>query len=210
MNMNARIALSISLAVFGACATDDADTNTDTDVGADSRVTASVQTPIFDQIGETECGNGVIALPAVQQIELRWLATSCDGPNELSLAIKGVEVLKTAAGAGCTCMPGVRSVTISDRNTLALIGHRTDFEVSAPGATLLAWAELAITDSNGEHVVTLFDVNGPSSSPEAAENLCLAGSTENGSGSVEIWRGEQCDDGNLVDGDGCSSTCQKE
>src|SRR4029079_17225618 len=28
-----------------------------------------------------------------------------------------------------------------------------------------------------------------------------------GDGVVQAWRGELCDDGNLTDGDGCSSTC---
>lgn len=208
--MNARIALTLSLAVFGACATDDADTSTDIRPEADSRVAATVRTPIFDTLGKPECGNGVVALPAVQQIELRWLATSCGGPNELSLRIKGIEVLRTEAGAGCTCMPGIRSATITDREVLAMIGNHTEIEVAAPGSTLLAWADVAITDTNGEHVVTVFDYDGPSSSPEAAENLCLAGSTEDGHGRVEIARGEECDDGNQIDGDGCSASCKIE
>jgi cysteine-rich repeat protein len=208
--MNARIALSLSLALFGACATDDADTNTDIGAEPDSRVAATVETPIFDTLGMPECGNGLVALPAVQQLELRWLATTCEGPNELSMRIKGIEVLSTEAGAGCTCVPGVRTATITDRNVLAMIGNHTEIEVAAPGSTLLAWAEVAIIDTDGEHVVTVFDYDGPSSSPEAAENLCLAGSTEDGHGLVEIARGEECDDGNQIDGDGCSSSCKLE
>jgi cysteine-rich repeat protein len=209
--MNTRIALSLSLAVFGACATDDADINTDTESAqvAPGR-SATIHQPLYDQLGKPECGNGTVASPIAQEIELRWLATACSGPNELSLEIGGVEVLKTVAGSGCTCMPGVHSVRITDPTVLKMIDGTVDFRVSAPGATLMAWAEVAILDQRGVHEFTVFNAGGGPTEGDEGENLCAAGSMENGTGWIEVQMGEQCDDGNLVDGDGCSATCQKE
>jgi cysteine-rich repeat protein len=208
--MNTRIALSLSLAVFGACATDaDIDTDIESAQTAPGR-SATINQPLFDRIGKPECGNGSVATPLASQIEMRWLATACSGPNEILFNISGIEVLRTAAGAGCTCMPGVQSARITDPEVLKFIDGNVEFEVAARGPTLLAWAEVVVLDQYGEHVFTVFDQDGGSSSEDAAQNLCTAGSTENGHGYVNVTFGEQCDDGNLVDGDGCSATCQIE
>jgi cysteine-rich repeat protein len=206
--MNTRIAISLSLAVFGACATD-ADTDTATEVAEHQATVVKFEQPLFDQLGKAECGNGLLAVSAVQQVELRWLATTCYGPNELSLEIGGREVLRTEAGAGCTCLPGVRSARLTDADVMNLINGTVEFTVEAPGATLLAWAEITVIDQFGAHDFTIFDQDGENTYGEEA-NLCTAGSTENGSGTIQVQFGEQCDDGNNVDGDGCSSTCRKE
>lgn len=208
--MKTRIALS--LALLGACVTE-ADIETGTEIehaqtGAGS--VAKIPMPLFDELGKAECGNASVYTPVASQIELRWLATSCSGPNELLFNIQGVEVARTTAGSSCTCMPGVRTLRITDPDITGLIEGTVELEVNAPGPTLLAWAEVAILDQYGEHVVTVFDQDGPSNSNDASENLCTAGSREGGGGMVRIEVGEQCDDGNQIDGDGCSSTCRFE
>jgi cysteine-rich repeat protein len=40
--------------------------------------------------------------------------------------------------------------------------------------------------------------------------LCDAGAVEVGCGNLNVDSGEECDDGNVANGDGCSSTCQTE
>jgi cysteine-rich repeat protein len=209
--MKTRIILS--LALLGACVTEaDIETGTGTEHaqwGAGS--VAHIPSPLFDQLGKPECGNGRIATPIAQQIEVRWLATSCSGSNEMLFNIQGIEVARETAGSACTCMPGIRSLRLTDPEVMKLIEGTVELEVRTPGLTLLAWAEVAILDQNGEHVITVFDKDGPSASSEAAENLCMAGSEEGGGGMVRVdFTGEQCDDGNLTDGDGCSSTCRFE
>ncbi|HUQ04518.1 MAG TPA: DUF4215 domain-containing protein [Kofleriaceae bacterium] len=209
--MNTRIAFALSLAVFGACATD-ADIDTDLETAstvAGSGTVAGSQEPIVDQLWTPECGNGTVYVPVAEQVEVRWLAASCYGPNEVSLKVGGVNVLSAEASALCSCLPGVRSVRLTDQEVLKLIDGSFDLEFVAPGATLLAWAEISIVDQSGVHDYTLFDMDGPTDGGENV-NLCSAGSTENGRGAVSVRLGEQCDDGNNVDGDGCSATCQKE
>jgi cysteine-rich repeat protein len=208
--MNTRIAIALSLAVFGACATD---ADIETDLETASTVTggrgANNHEPILDQLWTPECGNGSVYVPVVQQVEVRWLATACYGPNEVQLEVGGVPVLKATAGGDCTCLPGVRSERITDQDVLKMIDGNVDLEFSAPGATLLAWAEITIVDQMGAHEFTLFDMDGPNSTDDVA-NLCQAGSIEDGRGALQLQMGEQCDDGNNVDGDGCSATCMKE
>ena len=209
--MKTRIALS--LALLGACVTEaDIETGTDTEHSTSGAgPVASIPQPLFDQLGKPECGNGSVATPVAQQIEVRWLATSCSGSNEMLFNIQGIEVARETAGSSCTCTPGIRSLRITDPEVMKLIAGMVELEVQTPGPTLLAWAEVAILDQNGEHVVTVFDKDGPSHSDDAEENLCVAGSEEGGGGMVRVdFTGEQCDDGNLVDGDGCSSTCRFE
>lgn len=210
--MKARIVLS--LALLGACATE-SDTYTDADTDLEEALVgtgraAYVEQPTLTDLFVPECGNGRLATPDAQQIELRWLATSCSGSNELIFRIQGQEIVRTIAGSPCTCLPGVRSVRVTDPEVLKMIYGAVDFEVATPGVTLLAWAEVSVLDQYGEQVITVFDQDGTSSSPDIAENLCLAGSLEGGGGKVRVVFGEQCDDGNNVDGDGCSATCQKE
>ena len=208
-----KTALALSLALFGACVTEsDIETGTDLEESVSATGTvATIDMPLFDQLGKPECGNGSVATPVAQQVELRWLATACSGSNEMLFNIQGVEVVRATAGSNCTCMPGIRSVRITDPEVMKMIFGTVDLEVAAPGSTLLAWAEVSILTQNGEHVFTVFDQDGASSSQDAAENLCIAGSMENASGAVRVsLGGEQCDDGNNVDGDGCSSTCRFE
>ncbi len=208
--MKARIVLS--LALLGGCVTG-ADIETDTDgeeALASGDRAAAADEPLFDQIFKPECGNGEVSSPVAQQLELRWLATSCSGSNELVFRVQGQEVVRTIAGSPCTCMPGIRSVRFTDPSVLTMISGAVDFEVAAPGATLLAWAEVSVLDQYGEHVFTVFDQDGPSGSAGHEENLCAAGSIEDGGGKVRVEFGEQCDDGNNIDGDGCSATCRKE
>jgi cysteine-rich repeat protein len=88
-----------------------------------------------------------------------------------------------------------------------MIVGTVDLEVATPGATLLAWAEVAVLDQHGEQVFTVFDQDGASPTEDAAQNLCVAGSLEGGGGKLRVQFGEECDDGNLTDGDGCSSSC---
>ena len=210
--MNTRIAIALSLAVFGACATD---ADVDTDLETASTVAtggrgAHNREPILDGLWTPECGNGRIYVPVVEQVEVRWLATACYGPNEVSLEVEGVQALKASAGGSCTCLPGVQSERITDQDVLKLMDGSVELTFAAPGATLLAWAEVSIVDQMGVHEFTVFDMDGSLDGGGVEENLCQAGSTENGSGSIHVVMGEQCDDGNNVDGDGCNAFCQKE
>ncbi len=159
-----------------------------------------------------ECGDGEVN-PAVgaQSITLTWLATACDGPNQIAFSIGGVEVVRTAAsGVGCTCNPQVRQVTLSEPSVLELLAGSVDLEISAPGRTLLAWATVEIADPTAtKQVLTLFDAGGSDPSVSTT-NLCLAGSSEDVTASLRTHLGEQCDDGNAVGNDGCSATCTPE
>jgi cysteine-rich repeat protein len=156
------------------------------------------------------CGNGVRASFLATEVELRWLATACDGPNELVFSLGGVEVLRTvAAPEGCTCLPGVQSVVLTAPEVMALVDGDVDFEVSVPGRTLLAWAHAYVSDATGVRTVVVFDQDGVGEGGDPT-NLCTQGSTEDGHGWTRGHFGEDCDDGNTVDGDGCSATCSLE
>lgn len=209
--MDTRIALSFSLAAIASCAV----AETDTDIGTEAilpRTAVVTSEPVVDRIGPGECGNGSIAVPAAREVQLRWLATACYGPNEIAFEIGGEEVLRTVAGNGCTCMPGVSTARITDERVLGMVSGAVDVDVavSARGPTLLAWAEIVVVDQFGEHTFTVFDHDGPSTSGDV-ENLCTSGSTENGAGAVHfVMTGEECDDGNLRNGDGCSALCTRE
>jgi cysteine-rich repeat protein len=208
-SMNTRIALSFAL--LTACATEsDIETGTDSEHAqwGESQA-AHVASPIFDELGKAECGNGSVATPVAQQIELRWLATSCDGANEMVFRIQGNEVVRTEAGGHCACLPGIRSVRLTDPAVLKMIFGSVEFRASTSSTTLLAWAEVTVLDQYGANTYTLFDQDG-SSTPSEEPNLCAAGSMEGGGGAVRVQFGEQCDDGNTIDGDGCSSTCRHE
>lgn len=203
--------LALSLALLGACVTEaDIETGTDSEHAQWGESQAAyVASPLFDELGKAECGNRHVATPVAQQIELRWLATSCNGANELVFRIQGREVVRTEAGGPCACLPGVRSVRLTDPETMKLIFGAVDFEAATPGTTLLAWAEVTVLDQYGASTFTVFDQDGSSSAVEES-NLCAAGSMEGGGGMVRVEFGEQCDDGNTIDGDGCSSTCRVE
>jgi cysteine-rich repeat protein len=208
-SMNTRIALSFAL--LAACSSDsDIETGTDPEEARWGESQAAyLAAPIVDKLGAPECGNGVVAAPDVEQIELRWLATACHEDNEMVFRIQGREVVRTEAGAPCTCLPGVRSVRLTDPEVLKMIFGAVDFEAGTSATTLLAWAEVTVLDRNGAHTFTLFDQDGSAAGAEES-NLCAAGSMEGASGRVRVELGEQCDDGNNRDGDGCSATCRLE
>ena len=153
------------------------------------------------------CGNGIRADFQPVELELHWMATACDGPNQIAWRVGGVDVLTTeAAGEGCTCATEARSVTLRAPEVLALLGEHVDVEVSVPGRTLTAWAYAVIRDPLGERRVVVFDADGDG----VGEPLCEGAPVEDAAGWTQIYLGEECDDGNLDDGDGCSAACRLE
>jgi cysteine-rich repeat protein len=170
----------------------------------------------------TACGNGVLAPPIVSTAKLRWLGATCNGADApIVLAIGGVTVLSVPGGDGdCGCDEPVRTAGIADPAVLALLARRADLVVSFPGGdSHLAWAELVIEVGETSRTLALYDASASATGAvrldggggaSSSLDLCTA-ADESDVTAPSLWAlGEECDDGNLTPGDGCSEACELE
>ena len=160
----------------------------------------------------TACGNGILASPRVTSAKLRWLGGTCNGADApITLAVDGAVVLSVPGGDGdCGCDEPVRTAAITDPVALAALDRTADLTVTFAGSdSHLAWAELVL-DGGAARTLRLYSA-GPTLRDGAwSDDLCTAPDESDVTASTTWTLGEACDDGNLVDGDGCSATCTLE
>ena len=159
------------------------------------------------------CGNGIVVAPTPAAVSLRWLGATCaDAAQPITLAIDGVIVLSTPGGDGsCDCAEPVRSIAITDPDALARFRGHASIDLRLAGASRLAWAELAIT--TGATTVDTRPLYAATTRPRGAPwptALCATATDADVAASTAWILGEDCDDGNAIDGDGCSATCAAE
>ena len=159
------------------------------------------------------CGNGIVVAPTPTAVTLRWLGGTCaDAAQPITLAIDGVIVLSTPGGDGtCGCDEPVRSIAITDPAALARFSGHAAVDLRLAGASKLAWAELAIaTGGTTVDTRTLYAATPLRLGASWPTELCETATDADVAASVAWVLGEDCDDGNAVDGDGCSATCAAE
>ncbi len=164
------------------------------------------------------CGDGTVQDTA-GSLHLTWLAMSCDGPMDVELMVNGIVAVRTLADEGtCDCLPGIRTVEVTDPAALAtLTSGASSFSVElitdlAFASKHFAWAVATIDDGNEPQEVVIFDAG--TGAPARDPDLCNAYEySEEPRGPVHSVSAmlsgiEECDDGDLVDGDGCDSNCR--
>ena len=161
------------------------------------------------------CGDGIPqTAPAVTSIDFEWLATSCTTPRTIDFTIDGVLVLSTPGDTQtCSCAPlgGFQSITITDPSVLALVANGpSTFGVDYSGVDqFLGWALVTVHTGAIATPVVVFE-DPPGSAIGHATSLCTNGFDTNVPPQTVIGNvavGEQCDDGNLDDTDGCHNNC---
>ncbi len=153
------------------------------------------------------CGDGVAnnGNPAVE-LKFEWLAYGCTSPTDISFYVNGSLVASDPSLADCTCTPGIRTLTVTDPSKLALVTEGENaFRVSKQG--YLKWAIVTVkTTDGGSTELALFDPYG-SAHNDYACNGSFWSIDQTISASLPGRQTEQCDDGNLADGDGCDTNC---
>lgn len=160
----------------------------------------------------TACGNGVLATPIVTGAKLRWLGATCNGAEApIVLTVDGVDVLAVPGGDGaCGCDEPVRTAGLADPELLAALARRVELSVRFPGAdSHLAWAELVIDLGGASRTLPLYSA-GPIAGATPPDDLCTAPDESDVAATTRWTLGEECDDGNLTAGDGCSPSCALE
>ncbi len=155
----------------------------------------------------TQCGDGVHATFATTSIDFEYLATACYA-GQVVFTINGVTAFSESVADSCTCSPGIRLVTVTDPAVLGLLtnGDNT-FQISFPGEVAASWAITSLRAGTELRELVLVDV--PGNALSRPTFLC-DGYNYYQSGNVTVDLGEACDDGNHLDRDGCSATCEVE
>ena len=155
------------------------------------------------------CGDGIVQ-PTIQALTFYYLGEACNiGPTPVIFRINGVVVAQENLPESCDCQPGIRTVQVTDLALRAAgVNGSNNFELTTNGA--LAWVLGVVYTRDMGMGLPLWDYNGGNDVGNMNPDLCASGSLSGfgvGQG-VDLSGGETCDDGNTVDGDGCSSTCQ--
>ncbi|MBI2378770.1 MAG: DUF4215 domain-containing protein [Deltaproteobacteria bacterium] len=164
------------------------------------------------------CGDGILTLgDVVSSVELIWLADDCSWTAPpITFTIDGEPVFSGPSDPDgwCSCFPGIRSVTLTDANTLSRIRNgNVRFGVEVTGwDNVLAWAVAVVHVGATQTELVLFDAPGGNPDDASVRNpdRCWAGVSSWVSSSVDrtfSGLGEECEDSNTVDGDGCSARC---
>ncbi len=162
------------------------------------------------------CGDGVVTGPLPTSIEFVWLAAACRGfPSQIAFKINDVLALQAQADPStCGCGPGIRSHIITDPAIVGLVRHgENTFSVASD--PLFSWGLVVLKAGPAEQSIVIFDDAGGGDAQARNPNLCqsisstFAGPVQS-SVVAEPMLGEECDDGNAVTGDGCSSACEVE
>ena len=159
------------------------------------------------------CGDGQLQPGKVPMaVEFFWLASTCtEEPQPITFRINGaVAIVSDVHNWTCSCFPGYSSWFLSDLSVLSLLraGQNT-FSVEYPQS--LAWAAVRVYTGDTEFQdAVIFDHQGGGDAESRNGDMCGAGSEIDPAPravTFEVTLGEECDDGNLVSGDGCSAIC---
>lgn len=162
------------------------------------------------------CGDSRLSWLPPRKVELTWLTQSCSGALTIAVSINGVEVARVQPPPSCACTSSALSTEI-DR--FAIIKTLRDglnaVTLKVEGAASqdkVAWAVLSFSGVRTEELV-LFDAGTSGDAVARRGNICQVDSATgvlqvNVQKDLDLY--EECDDGNLVAGDGCSETCANE
>jgi len=154
------------------------------------------------------CGDGLVQ-PTLQDVTFYFLGRACGvSASPLSIRINGVEVLHQNLPETCDCLPGIQSVRVTDPTLrAAAVNGGNLIELSTGGE--LAWVLGVFYTRTMAVAMPLWDWNGNNDVGNMNPDLCASGALANFgvSTGVGLSGGETCDDGNYVDGDGCSTVC---
>ncbi len=144
---------------------------------------------LWDPNGEVTVQNNIFYDPAVAAIHLyHWSSTACAVTNNI---VYGTDSLSDAELAGCTQTPN-----LMDTDPLFVDVVQHDYHLLCGSPAIDQGVPLP-------YVPIDFDAAGRPQGPAydigADEGACCGNDVVDG--------GEACDDGNLVDGDGCDSNC---
>ncbi len=156
------------------------------------------------------CGDGVVQGTTIQSLTFHYLGRSCNAGSAalITFFLNGVVVAQEPLPETCDCEPGIRTLTITDPALRAASVNGTNwFEMSIDGE--LAWTLASIRTRDMSLNTSLWDWGGGNDAVNMNPDLCAAGALSGFSlgAAIDLSGGETCDDGNNVDGDGCSSTC---
>ncbi|MBN1609987.1 MAG: DUF4215 domain-containing protein [Polyangiaceae bacterium] len=159
-----------------------------------------------------ECGDGVVVLPGSIQLGFSIFDCGEGAKGSARIALNGVPVTVTAGI--CTCGTGTLMINDhEDRDDLAFLGalRHSDNVVtlSAGGYIYFSWVRLTIgyPDGESERVVAFDWMHSLSLGPADECEAKWGKATGKPFALPSPGYFEECDDGNTIDGDGCSSTC---
>jgi cysteine-rich repeat protein len=159
--------------------------------------------------GVEHCGDGIVndAL-AVSELRFEWLAQQCsedDGP--IDFYVNDVLVASSPSDAACDCAAGIQDLVITDPNVLSVLTPGGNvFRVAKQGK--LSWALVTVNTSDGQaKPVVLFDPTDSAAIGRSQDACNYWNDPDQSSLASFPLRGEQCDDGNAINGDGCDDNC---
>ncbi len=163
------------------------------------------------------CGDGTLGADPVTRIEFDWLGnTNTPAPEFMDCWSNGTQILHVdAATPDWYCDTLIHRAVVNAPSSLAAIvaGNNT---ISCLFAQNLAWmvATVRHASGRGEQAVVYDYPSDPGGLTDGLRrnSACPGWGTAVGkvSASLAVTLTEACDDGNLDEGDGCSSLCQKE
>lgn len=156
---------------------------------------ASCNAGLADEIGSPGCIRDAVAVGAVDSGDA--IAAFSNSSEELDLLAPGVGIVASWIGGGVAALSGTSMATPHAAGVAALLHEARPGLTSTALLQALVATGTPITDARTGRVRPRLDA-------EAAYSK-LAGCGDGVRGALE-----QCDDGNLVDADGCSGACELE
>ena len=156
------------------------------------------------------CGDGVTQGP-VGYLTLKYLARSCgQGPQDIYFTVNGIEVGRTTLEENCGCFPQIVTFQVTDPAVVGSVRVGDVLTIILHTAGDVAWAIAEIHGSGWGERAVVFDAWEGHDAENENPDLCLARSWSGPDGvgvAGGMPFGEQCDDGNTVDNDGCTNSC---
>ena len=152
------------------------------------------------------CGDGIV-LRSLLFLRFWWLGRSCgqEQVGEVIFKLNDVEIARVALPNTCDCQPGIGTIEVSDPQLLAGAKNGA-FTVSVESTGELSWAAVGASSPGTWQQQMLW--NEPANFN--GTDLCAIGGYTNASHAIGfgVGGGEECDDGNTINDDGCSNTCK--
>ena len=156
------------------------------------------------------CGDGITQGP-IGYLTLKYLARSCNlGPQDIYFTINGIEVGRAPLEETCSCQPKIVTVQVTDPAVIGQVHVGDVLTVLLRTFGEVAWATVEIHGSGWGERAVVFDAGEGQDAENENPDLCKAGSFLGPDGvgvAGGMSNGEQCDDGNTIDNDGCTNTC---
>jgi cysteine-rich repeat protein len=159
---------------------------------------------------QESCGDGVTQGP-VGYVTLKYLARSCNlGPRDIYFTINGVEVGRAPLAETCDCSPKIVTVQVTDPALFGQVQVGDVLTILLHSSGEVAWAVAEIHGSGWGERAVVFDAWEGHDAENENPDLCAAQSLAGPDGvgvAGTMPYGEQCDDGNTIDNDGCTNSC---